>query len=60
MQGQARLRRWSMGGATGPKTMFISTEQGKERKTALKMKLHHVWNPFQVAAGHNINMITIL
>ena len=32
MQSQARLRRWSMGGATGPKTMFISKEQGKEKK----------------------------
>ena len=32
MQIQARLSRWSMGGATGPKTIFILAEQGKERK----------------------------
>ena len=50
MQGQARLRRWSMGGATGPKTMFSSTEQGEERKAAVKMKPHRVRKPFQVAA----------
>ena len=60
MQGQARLRRWSTGGATGPKTMFSSTEHGEERKTTLKMKPHRVRKPFQVAAGHSIKTITIL
>ena len=60
VQGQARLRRWSTGGATGPKTMFSSTEQGEKRKNTLKMKPHRVREPFQVAAGHSIKIITIL
>ena len=60
MQGQTRLRRWSMGGATGLKTMFSSTEQGEKRKTTLKMKPHRVQKPFKVAAGQSIKIITIL
>ena len=60
MQGQARLCRWSMGGATGPKTMFSSMEQGEERKTTLKMKPHRVRKPFQAAAGQSIKTVTIL
>ena len=32
MQGQARLRGWSMGVATGPITNFSSMEHGEERK----------------------------
>ena len=60
MQGPVRLRRWSMGGATGPKTMFSSKEQGEERKTTLKMKPHRVRKPFQAAAGRSIKIIAIL
>ena len=61
MQDQARLRRWSMGGTTGPKIMFSSTKQSEERKTILKMKPHRVRKPLiQVAAGHSIKIITIL
>ena len=54
VEGHARLRRWSMGGATGPK------EQGEEGKTTLQMKPHRVRKPFQVAAGHSIKTIAIL
>ena len=53
MRGQARLRRWSMGGATGPITNFSSMERGKERKTTLKIK-----PLFQVAAGQSSKIIT--
>ena len=60
VQGQAWLRRWSIGGITGPKTMFSSMKQGEERKTTLKMKPHRVRKPFQSAAGHGIKIITIL
>ena len=60
MQGQARVRRWSMGGATSTKIMFSSTEQGEERKTILKIKPHLVRKPFQAAAGHGIKIITTL
>ena len=60
MQGQARLHRWSMGGATGPKTTFSSTEQSEETKTTLKMKPHRIRKPLQAAAGHSIKIITIL
>ena len=58
MQGQALLRRWSIGGAAGQKTMFSSTRQGEERKTTLKMKPHRVRKLYQVAAGHSIKIKT--
>ena len=35
-------------------------EQGEERKTTLKMKPHWVRKPFQAAAAHSIEIITIL
>ena len=57
MQGQAQLRRWSMGGATSPKTMFSSTEQGEERKTTLKMKPHRVRKPFQVSCLAQVSKV---
>ena len=37
MRGQAQLRKWPMGGATGQKTIFSSMEPGEERKTTLKI-----------------------
>ena len=57
MQGQAQLRMWSMGGATSPKTMFSSTEQGEERKTTLKMKPHRVRKPFQVSCLAQVSKV---
>ena len=56
MQGQARLRRWSMGGAIGQITNFSLTEHGEERK----ITLNRVQKPFQVAAGQSIKTITYL
>ena len=60
MRGQARLRRWSMGGATGPITNYSSMERDEKRKPTLKRKPHRVWKPFQAAASQSIKIITIL
>ena len=59
MQGQARLRRWSMGGATCPK-LCLAQRSKVRKKNTLKMKPHRVRKPFQVAAGHSIKTVTIL
>ena len=61
MRDQAWLRRWSMGGATGPKLSKVcSMARDEERKTTLKMKSHRIWKPIQVAAGQSIKITTIL
>ena len=55
MRGQARLRRWSIGGATGPfKLTFAQRSMVRKEKNTLKMKPHRVWKPFQVAPGQSI------
>ena len=55
MRGYARLRRWSMGGAAGAKLSLA--KRSMVGKNILQMKPHWLRKPFQVAAGHSINVI---
>ena len=47
-----------MGGVTGPK-LSLAQRSKVRKKNTLKMKLHRVRKPFQVAAGHSVKTITI-
>ena len=53
------LRRWSMGGVTGPK-LCLAQRSNVRKKNTLKMKPHQIRKPFPVAVGHSIKTVTIL
>ena len=57
MQAQARLRRCSMGGATGPKLRLAQRSMVRKEKSTLKRKLLRFRKSFQVAAGQSIKTL---
>ena len=47
VQGQARLRRWSTGGATGPKLRLAQRSMVRKEKPPWKWNLTGSGNPFK-------------